>query len=384
MANTLTDLIPEAYAALDIVSRELTGFIPAVTMNSSLERVGLDDVIRIPVTPAAATAANTPGVNSPDTGDQAIANVTMAIDNSLHVAIRWNGEQTKSYGNTGLFPSTISQQIGQAMRTLTNAIETDIAAEAIRASRAFGTAATTPFASNLSDANNIAKMLSDNGAPMADRHLVVDTTAGLNLRNLTNLNQVNTSGTDATLRRGVLLPISGLDVRESAQVYAHTAGGATSATTDATGYVVGTTSIVLASAGSGAILTGDTILFAGDTNKYLVVTGDAAVGGGGTIVIAEPGLKVAMSAATKAIEVVASSSYNVGFHRSAIQLVTRMPAMPEGGDLAVDSFQVTDPNSGLSFEVALYKQFLQNVLHVRIAWGTKCIKPEHATVLLGA
>ena len=384
MANTLTDLIPEAYAALDIVSRELTGFIPAVTMNSSLERVGLDDVIRIPVTPAAATAANTPGVNSPDTGDQAIANVTMAIDHSLHVAIRWNGEQTKSYGNTGLFPSTISQQIGQAMRTLTNAIETDIAAEAIRASRAFGTAATTPFASNLSDANNIAKMLSDNGAPMADRHLVVDTTAGLNLRNLTNLNQVNTSGTDATLRRGVLLPTSGLDVRESAQVYAHTAGDATSATTDSAGYAVGITSIVLESAGAGAILTGDTILFAGDTNKYLVVTGDAAVGGGGTIVIAKPGLKVAMSAATKAISIVADSSYNVGFHRSAIQLVTRMPAMPEGGDLAVDSFQVTDPNSGLSFEVALYKQFLQNVLHVRIAWGTKCIKPEHATVLLGA
>jgi hypothetical protein len=58
MANTLTNLIPDAYAALDVVSRELTGFIPSVARDPQADEVALNQTLRIDVTPP-----NTAGLN---------------------------------------------------------------------------------------------------------------------------------------------------------------------------------------------------------------------------------------------------------------------------------------------------------------------------------
>ena len=381
MANTLTDLVPDLMEAMDVVSRELTGFIPAVSTDNSVERVSLNDTVRIPITQAQSAADNTPGVNSPDTGDQTVGNTTMTIDNPRHVPIRWNGEQTKGQKNTGMFSSILADQTAQAIRTLVNEIETDIASEYWRASRAYGTPGTTPFASDMAAAAQIAKILSDNGAPLSDRQLVIDTTAGVALRSLTGLNQVNAAGTDSTLRQGILLPIMGLDVRESGQVQTHTAGTATGFDANG-GEPIGETTLVVDGSDSGTILAGDTLTWVGDTNKYIVQSATASGAATGDIIIAKPGMVEALATTVEGT-LGAAYTANIGFHRSAIQLATRMPALPEGGDQAIDVVQISDPVTGLTFEFALYPQFLQNVIHVRIAWGTKLIKPEHTAILLG-
>lgn len=82
-----------------------------------------------------------------------------------------------------------------------------------------------------------------------------------------------------------------------------TKGTASGATTDATGYAIGTTTITLASAGTGTIIVGDRVTFAGDTVKYVVMSGDSDVSNGGTITIASPGLLTAIPSSTTAITV---------------------------------------------------------------------------------
>ena len=384
MANTLTNLIPDMYNGLDVVSRELTGLIPSVSMDATYERAAVGQQVRSHVAPASTASDITPGVTPPDDGDQSIGNVLMTITKSRRVPIRWNGEQTLGVNNGGPGVQNIKRdQFAQAVRTLVNEIEADLAAQHVYFSRAYGTAATTPFgtAGDYTDASNVLKILKDNGAPLTDNNLVINTTAGASF--IGKQSRADTAGEISMQRQGILLPLAGMDIRESAQINTFTAGSGASATTDNAGYAVGDTVITLASAGTGALLAGDVITFAGDTNKYVIASGDADVSGGGTITLAAPGLRVAMSAATKAITVVATSARNMAFARSAIVLATRAPALPVEGDSAVDRQLITDPRSGLTFEVAMYAQYRQMQYELSIAWGQKVVKPEHTALLLG-
>ena len=384
MANDLNGLIPTIYNALDTVSRELVGIIPAVSSDMTFERAAKGQKVKSPVTTGATATDITPDVTPPDDGDQNVGSVEMEITKARRVPVRWNGEEKRGLDNNGASYNVILRdQFAQGMRTLVNEVEADLAALHLKASRAVGTAGTTPFASGLGDTAQALKLLKDNGAPASDLQMVIDTTAGANMRTLAQLNKANEANDDSLLRRGVLLDVHGFAIRESAQIKSHTAGTGALATTDATGYAVGAKEITLASAGTGTILIGDAISFAGDPNKYIVVAGDTDVSNGGKVTIAAPGLRKAIPAAATAITVTAGSVRNMVFPRSAIALATRAPALPQQGDSAVDRTIITDPVSGLSFEVSVYAQYRQVQYEIALAWGCAALKPEHIGLVLG-
>jgi len=378
MANTLTNLVPDLYAALDVVSRELVGMIPAVTMDARVDRAAEGQSVRVPVVPTNTSSSITPAMGVPAAADQTIDNVAIVINKAKAVPFSWEGNEQVGLNSGVGYGNIRVNQIAQAMRTLVNEIEADLCGLHATMSRAYGTAGTTPFstAGDFTDATQALKILKDNGAPVQDNQLVVNTSAGAIF--LGKQSNASVVFEPSILNQGVFQTLSGMSVRESGQVVSFTKGtGASYLVNNGAGYAVGATSIAV-DTGTGTVLAGDIVTFAGDTNQYVVATALS----GGTLVLAAPGLRKAL-ADNAAMTVVNSSARNLAFNRSAIVLATRMPQRPQEGDMAIDVMTIQDPRSGLAFEVSIYPGYRKIRYEIALAWGVKNIKPEHTALLLG-
>lgn len=386
MPNVLTDLAADIYKAADIVGRELVGFIPSVTINAGSEAAAVGQKVRSHFTRTATAGNIAPSMTIPEGTDQNVDNKFLEITKQRGVAIPWTGEEVRYVNGGSGFTTIYGDQITQAMRTLVNEIETDLAIEAYQnASRAVGTAGTTPFGSDFGVVADGRQILADNGMPTNDGQvsLVMNTLAGTNMRKLASLYKANEAGSDSLLRQGVLLDLYGIALRESAQVQLHVKGAGTGYDFIAAGEGVGQTvlSVEGGTVNVTGIRAGDVITHAGDAvNRYVVNTGLTAASG--DITIGSPGLRVA---GVDANEITIGNNYtaNVMLHRACIELAMRAPASPAGGDAAVDVMSVQDPRSGLVFEISVYKGFKKAMIYVAAVWGRKAWKPDGIAVVMG-
>lgn len=378
MANVLTDLAGDIYTAADIVGRELTGASSSVMRNTSNERASIGDPIRSFFTRQATAISPSPSMTIPEGTEQSVDNKTLTISKDRAVQIPWTGEDMKHVNNGSGFDTIYGDQIRQAMRTISNEIEADVLIEGYQnASRAVGTAGTTPFGSDFDVVAEARQILVDNGTPIDNQiTMVLNTLAGTKLRNLAQLQKVNESGGAELLRQGALLDLQGIMLKESAGVQAHTQGTGTDHLVNGT-QAAGDT-VILADNGTSTIVAGDVVTFAGDTNKYVVTVALS----GGQFEIASPGLRVA-PADDAAITVGGSYTGNIAFHRNAIELVMRAPAVPAGGDTADDEMMVQDPSSGLVFAIRSYKGYRKAMFEVAAVWGQRCWKPDFVATILG-
>ena len=380
MANVLTDLAADIYKAADVVGRELVGFIPSSTINGdATTRAAKGDTIRAAFTrtPTVNTSF-APSMTIPEGTDQTVDNKTMTLDNFASVQIPWTGEDIKHVNNGPGFETIYGDQIKQAMRVIANKIEQDLALAASQgASRAIGTAGTTPFAANFDLVAQARQILVDNGCPTDNQiTMVLNTAAGTKLRNLAQLQKANEAGGVDLLRQGTLLDLQGLMIKESAGIVSHTKG--TGASYLLNGAVAAGGTSLTVDGGSGTILAGDIITIASDANNYVVNSALAS----NVLSIGAPGLRSA-GADNAALTVGNNYTPNVAFHKSAIELGIRPPALPAGGDSAVDIMTVQDPYSGLVFEIAVYKGYMKTMLEVRCLYGVKIWKPNNVAIVMG-
>jgi len=382
MANTLTGIIPTLYEALNTVSREMVGFIPAVRRDSNAERAAVNQTVRVPLGEAGALEDITPGINPANSGDTTVGYADIVITKSKAAPVRWNGEEQRAVGSNGTYNQVLADQFTDAMRKLVNAVEVDLAEAAkVGASRAYGTAGTAPFgtASDLSDFAGVLRILEDNGSPQTDLQLVLGSAAMANLRGKQSvLFKVNEAGSNDMLRDGMTDRVQGFALRKSAGITLHTKGtGASYVTSGSTAVDVEDIALIT---GTGTVLAGDVVTFAADANnKYVIGTGVSAPG---TISLNKPGARVVIPT-SNAMTIGNSYTPNAAFSRSAIVLAARAPAVPDGGDSADDSIMITDPITGMTFEVRVYRQYRQVKFEVCLAWGVKAIKPEHIALLIG-
>lgn len=388
-ANGLTNMIPTFYRVMDTVSRELTGFIPSMMINGDgAERVAKGQNISWHKS-GLLTASDVVEQMTVDTpSDLNPGTDTMTISKSRMVPFYMTGEDQRKLQSPGVGPAALATStFAQAIRTLVNELENDAATEMYSAaSRATGSAGTTPFASDIAATADLRKILDDNGAPPGLRSLVINTSTAANMRKLGLLTKANEAGQTMSLRQGELDNLHNFAIKESGCTLfrsGHTKGSGASATTNNAGYAIGDTVITLASAGTGTIKAGDVITFAGDTNKYVVASGDADVSGGGTITLCAPGLQVAIAASATNITVGNSYMPNVAFSQDAGRILIRPPSKPEEGDARIDEYILVDPRSGIPLEVSVWAGQRMVVYQVAAAWGVKNVKEENTALLLG-
>ncbi|GLI23478.1 hypothetical protein GGQ86_002984 [Xanthobacter flavus] len=387
MANTLTGLVPTIYTALDVVSREQIGFIPNVNRDATAQSGAVGQTVRSPIVPAASLEDITAGATPADSGDQTIGYADVTITKSKAYPIRWTGEEQLSVSQFGQYNTILADQFAQGFRTIANAVETDLAAMAkTRASRAYGTAGTTPFttAGDLSDLAEINRILDDNGAPATGRVMVLNSAARAKLEGKhSELFKVNESGdAGAMLRQRQMRQLQGFTMGYSAGLVQHVKGAASGQLINGA-EAAGQTTLTLdtITVNTTGIKAGDIITHASDSaNKYVVNTGLAATAG--DIVIGNPGLIIG-AADNDAVSIGNSYTPNIAFTQNAFVLAARVPAMPQGGDSADDVMLVTDPISGLVFQVAMYRQYRRVKIEIGLAWGVAGVKSEHAATLLG-
>lgn len=383
MGNTVTGLINDVYAALNIVSREMVGFIPAVTVDGRANRAALNQSVTVPIAPAVAGENITPAMYPPSTGAVTMGYEQITITNSRAFPFVWTGEEQRSItegGGPG-FLTVRQNQIAEAIRAAINEIEADLGNIYKGSSRAYGTPTTAPFgtAGDFSDFAAIAKILDDNGCPETDRRMVLGSAAVANIRGKqSGLFEANRAGNDVLLRTGALGEVEGFMLGKSAGVKLHTKGTGTNYQSNLlAGYGIGDTTIAV-DTGANTCIAGDTITWTGDTNKYVVKTALS----GGNLTIARPGLMQTL-ADNIAMTIGGTYTANMAFSKSAIVLAVRPPVMPDDGDQGEIIEMVQDPVSGLVFELRRYKGYHQNRYEIGVCWGWKVIKEEHVATLLG-
>jgi len=386
MSNTLTVLAPTLFSAAQEVSQEPSMALDSINLDFDDKGVAIGDEVTLPVAQAGTEGDYTAAMTTTAGTDNIAKDVSVSIDFNKDVSWNLTGEQQRSLQNGSSDKEWVRQMIAQGMRTLRNAAEGRLCAEIYKgASRAYGTAGTTPFGSDINDIAAVRKILLDNGAPMSDMALIMDSAAGFNAQKLAIIQQAQAAGGDTERRNGTFGKQFGFNLGVSAGIASHTAGTATGFDTDAA-EPVGETDIICADSNSGTILAGDIVTndtnldLGTDLSKYVVRSGGTLTAAAtGTFYLNRPGIEVVTGIADE-FSIGSDYTANVAFERTAVVGAMRPPIIPASP--LINQMLISDAK-GMTYLLCEIVGDGMITWRLQIAYGFKAVQPEHIAILIG-
>lgn len=376
MSNTLTEVIPKLLAQGLLALRQQS--IMPRYVNRAYETMAGDkgSTIDVPIPSAIAVQDVSPGATPPSTADVAPTKVSIAMSNWKEAPFYLTDKDMLE-----AMAGTIPMQASEAIKALANQVDADIFALYKGVYGFAGTPGSTPLASDLSDFLAGDQALNDQLAPTTPRAFILNARGTANAKGLRAIQDASWRNDPEAMKRSEIGFVLGYDWAMDQNVPRHTAGTAAGATTDTTGYAVGLKTVALASAGTGTLVVGDIITFAGDTQTYVVTSGDTDVSNGGSLSF-EPGLKIALAASAVAITVKASHRVNMIFHRDWAALASRPFTGADPFNLG-SYMSAVDPVSGLTLRLEVTREHKRTRFSYDMLYGVQLIRREFAARVAG-
>lgn len=394
MANVFTDLIPVIIGKLGLVLRENSRMPRLVDRSIGNDFKEEGDTVRVPLSVAQAVANATPSSTPLATADKTPTYATIALNRWRKTDFHLNDQDAKRIMADKHF---IPGQMAEAARALGNDVDNYILSLYKGSTQgiygASGTAGTTPFASDTTEATNARKLLNKQLAPLDPRYGVLDPDAEAGFLEQSKFGDLEKTGDPAVKIRGSMGTKYGIEWSMNQNIPTHTAGtiddggapnGRTCAVNNGAGYAIGTADIAVDNGAAaqlvGTILEGDIFTFAGHSQQYMCIADKTAAANAIASLTFYPAL-VAAVADDEVITVADSHVVNLAFHQGCFAMASRpMTDLFKGGDIVET---VVDPVTGLAFRLTVTRQTFQTAFIMDILYGASLIRPELGVRIMG-
>lgn len=300
---------------------------------------------------------------------------------------KWKGkafhltDEEREQVDEGIIP----MQLTEAAKSIAYSVTKDFWELYKKVANTVGTPGQTPFQNvdpptqiyhGLLTAKEVRRLLNKAGVPMDNRALLLDVDAEANASTLAAFSRADQSGTDITIREGMIGRKLGFDWYFNQLAPTHTNATTTGSSLTVNGNQTAGAK-VLAVSGCTGVHVGDVFTIAGDDTQYAIQAGSTTASWNITPALA------ANAASTSVITLVAASAavINLAYHRDAFVMVNRplLDANPMGN--IIESFM--DNRSGLTMRLEISRQRKQTLYELDFLYGMQCLRPESAVRIYG-